>query len=187
MRVSRPCIRTLLISDCMCVCVCVCSGPNSPPPSAFISACENGASVTVLRHCNRLHSSSLFRLSAHAWQFDCLSSPHRFSSHKYQHFESPTASPSPACTTPGFPCPPLPHTVFFIKDSLWVSESALRRVVGSSLWRTGGAAVVLLTFWCAGSSCLSRDTSLSLLVYSTGTRWESLFMVNIHVLWNAHL
>lgn len=37
---------------------------NSPSPFIFISV--RHASVTPLRHCNRLHCSSLFRLSAHA-------------------------------------------------------------------------------------------------------------------------
>lgn len=51
---------------------------RNSPLSLHLHLCAHDASVTPLRHCNRLHCSSLFRLSAHAWQFDCLSFPHRF-------------------------------------------------------------------------------------------------------------
>lgn len=57
------------------------------PPS---SSSSSSASVTLLRHCNRLRSSSLFRLSAHAWQFDCLSFPRSFPS-----LISPLSPPPP--------------------------------------------------------------------------------------------
>lgn len=81
---TRPCIRMFLLSGIDQSSVCVSVGvfgicawwSNSRSPFIFISV--RHASVTLLRHCNRLHCSSLFRLSAHAWQFDCLSFPHRF-------------------------------------------------------------------------------------------------------------
>lgn len=84
MRVLRPRDASPLLHWSIqraCVCVCGVFGARAQQhnsPSAFIFVCVHAASVTLLHHCNRLHCSSLFRLSAHAWQFDCLSFPHRF-------------------------------------------------------------------------------------------------------------
>lgn len=107
------------------------------------------ASVTPLRHCNRLHCSSLFRLSAHAWQFDCLSFPHRFppiiSALCVFHPHTPHQYTTPL---PSIPCPPLPLTVFFIKDTVWVSVCFLESCGKFSL----------KDYHCS-SSCCSGDIS----------------------------
>lgn len=96
--------------------------------------------VTPQRQCNCLHCSSLFHLSAYAWQFDCLSFP-QISTHN---ISTLCFSLSPSL----FLLLPLSQSFcsLFIKKMVFFEGSCWKFSLKDYI--AGAAAVVLVTFWC---------------------------------------
>lgn len=119
--------------------------------------------VTPQRQCNCLHCSSLFHLSAYAWQFDCLSFP-QISTHN---ISTLCFSLSPSL----FLLLPLSQSFcsLFIKKMVFFEGSCRKFTLKDHI--AGAAAVVLVTFWCGSRFVLEGARCHKQLFFSVSLRF----------------